>query len=107
MENRTIDLEQKYLDMIKDILKIYLGKSGVKAYVFGSRVQGRAKKTSDVDLALESMDGSKLDYFKIICKLKDAFMESNIKYSVDILDLNTISDNFKRCISNDLTELKY
>jgi predicted nucleotidyltransferase len=93
--------------MIKDILKLHLGGSGVKVYIFGSRAHGRTKKTSDIDLALESRDGSKLDYFDVICKLKDTFMESDTKYSVDILDLNTISDSFKRFISNDLTELKY
>ncbi|MDR2436684.1 MAG: nucleotidyltransferase domain-containing protein [Endomicrobium sp.] len=107
MKNRSIDLESKYLCMIKDILKVHLGESGIKVYIFGSRVQGRTKETSDIDLALKSTDGSKLDYFDVMCKLKDVFMESDIRYSVDILDLNNISDDFRKCISDDLVEVKY
>ncbi|MDR2399625.1 MAG: nucleotidyltransferase domain-containing protein [Endomicrobium sp.] len=107
MKNRSIDLKSKYVCMIKDILKVHLGKSGIKVYIFGSRVQGMTKETSDIDLALKSADGSKLDYFDVICKLKNVFMESDIKYSVDILDLNNISDNFRKCISDDLVEVKY
>jgi hypothetical protein len=34
-------------------------------------------------------------------------MESDIKYSVDMLDLNNISDNFRKCISDGLVEVKY
>ncbi|MDR0618258.1 MAG: nucleotidyltransferase domain-containing protein [Endomicrobium sp.] len=69
----------------------------MKVYLFGSRVQEKAKKTSD-DLALDN-NGNKVDYINVICKLKETFEESDIKYSIDILDLNEISDDFKQSIA--------
>jgi hypothetical protein len=31
-------------DFIKDVLKVHLRESGIKVYIFGSRVQDRTKK---------------------------------------------------------------
>ncbi|MDR2617006.1 MAG: nucleotidyltransferase domain-containing protein [Endomicrobium sp.] len=106
MNNKIISLEPKYLCMIKNILRDQLGDLGIKVYIFGSRVQGNTKKTSDIDLALDN-NGNKVDYINVICKLKEAFEESDIKYSIDVLDLNEISDEFKQSIACDLVEIMY
>jgi hypothetical protein len=52
-------------------------------------------------------NGEKVDYIGVICKLRETFEESNIKYSVDILDLNAISDDFNQNINRDLVEIVY
>ena len=103
--NKEIDLEPRYFEAVKNILNNRLKNSRIKVYVFGSRVNGKTKAASDIDLALDG--GVKLDYFKVIAPLKEDFEESNIKYSVDIIDLNTITDSFKKHIISDLTELEY
>jgi predicted nucleotidyltransferase len=104
---KTITLEIEYLEMVKDILRKNLASMGVKAYIFGSRVQSRAKPTSDIDIALEAENAQKLDYFKVISPLKEAFEESRIKYSVDVIDLNAIEESFKKHIISDLVEVAY
>ncbi|MDR2067102.1 MAG: nucleotidyltransferase domain-containing protein [Endomicrobium sp.] len=106
MNTKVIDLEPKYLCMIKNILRDQLGDLGIKVYIFGSRVQGKTKKTSDIDLALDN-NGNKVDYIDVICKLRETFEESDIKYSVDILDLNAITDDFKQNINHDFVEIVY
>ncbi|MDR1123038.1 MAG: nucleotidyltransferase domain-containing protein [Elusimicrobiota bacterium] len=103
--NKKISLEPKYLKMTEAILQNRLGGSEIKVYVFGSRARNAAKETSDIDLALDG--GAKLDYFKIICALKNDFEESDIKYSADIIDLNAIDESFKNHIKDDLIEIKY
>ncbi|MDR3256139.1 MAG: nucleotidyltransferase domain-containing protein [Endomicrobium sp.] len=102
---KTIDLEEKYWEMVKNILAFTLKGKNVKVYTFGSRVKGTTKRASDIDLALDA-NGTSLDYF-FIANMKSYFQESNIPYSVDIIDLNEISASFKEFIKNDLIEIEY
>ncbi|MBN1972950.1 MAG: nucleotidyltransferase domain-containing protein [Sedimentisphaerales bacterium] len=88
-----IDLEEQYLDEIKQILADKVPDCEVR--VFGSRIEGKAKKFSDLDLALVGKD--KLDWRKIEL-LKDAFSASDIPIIVDVIDFNAISDEFRKII---------
>lgn len=88
-----IDIEKKDLDEIKRILKEHVPDCEVRA--FGSRIDGRAKKFSDIDLALVGKE--KLDWRKIEL-LKDAFSASDIPIIVDVIDWNAISDEFRKII---------
>ena len=76
-----IDLEEKYLVEIKRILAENMPDCEVRA--FGSRVEGKAKKFSDLDLAL--VGSEKIDWRKIE-SLKDAFSSSDIPIIVDLID---------------------
>ena len=100
-----IKLEEKYLKQVKEILLKNLKDTNIKVFVFGSRTKQKCRQYSDLDLALK-LEDKKIDY-TIISNLKYDFEESLIPIKVDILDLNNISDNFKKCIENDLTELEY
>jgi uncharacterized protein len=90
-----IDIEKKDFDEIKRILKEHVPDCDVR--VFGSRIEGKAKKFSDIDLALVGKE--KLDWRKIEL-LKDAFSASDIPIIVDIVDWNAISNEFKKIIEN-------
>ena len=90
-----IDLEEKYLSEIKKILSELVPDCQVR--VFGSRIEGKAKKFSDLDLALVGKE--KLDWRKIE-SLKDAFSSSDIPIIIDVIDFNAISDEFKTIIEN-------
>lgn len=100
-----INLEEKYLKQVKKILFKHLSNTDIKVYVFGSRVKGKCKQYSDLDLALKN-DINKIDD-RIISNLKYAFEESLIPIKVDILDFNNITDTFKNFIEKDLVELNY
>lgn len=94
-----IDLEEKYINFIKEIINKHIQKC--KIYLFGSRVKDKARKYSDIDIAL---DCEKLDE-KILLKIKNDFENSTLPYEVDVLDLNNISESFKKHIKDDLTEI--
>lgn len=101
-----IDLEEKYLTELKDILEVFFRRQPweVKAYMFGSRVTGKAAARSDIDIALKA---EKAFPFGVISRLKEFFAASLIPYSVDVIDLNGISESFKAYIEKDLVEIKY
>ena len=90
-----IDLEEKYLLEIKRILAENMPDCEVR--VFGSRIEGKAKKFSDLDLAL--VGSEKINWRKIE-SLKDAFSSSDIPIIIDAIDFNAISDEFRKIIEN-------
>jgi predicted nucleotidyltransferase len=96
-----IKLEQKYLAVILKILNQYVPNCEVR--VFGSRITNNAKKYSDLDLVL--IADTKIDR-KHIEQLKDAFSESNLPISVDVIDWYTLSDEFKEIISKNYVVLR-
>ena len=92
--NSPVDISPNHLDMVLDILNKHL-PADVKVWVFGSRVNWTTKDSSDLDLALEG--NSALDHSTIV-QLETAFEESVLPYKVDIIDLNQVSDSFRRIV---------
>lgn len=89
-----IDLNEKHIEIIKNIIKKHLPNTSV--WVFGSRIKGTAKKYSDIDLVI--VKNQKIDR-KILYELAEEFEESDLPIRVEILDYCRISDNFKKIIN--------
>lgn len=68
-----------------------------RIYAFGSRVQGRARRFSDLDLAFDA--GRPLT-LREEARLFDAFDESDLPWRVDIVDLISCSPAFRREVEN-------
>jgi predicted nucleotidyltransferase len=64
--------------------------------VFGSRVQGRARPFSDLDIAL--VDSSPIPPYTL-GRLKEDFEESTLPFRVDLLDWQAISPEFRAVIA--------
>jgi hypothetical protein len=77
----TINLPNEWLQEIKAILARYLPEA--QAWMFGSRVSGKAKQWSDCDIAL--LSATPLNWQQLE-QLKDAFSESNLPIIVDLSD---------------------
>jgi predicted nucleotidyltransferase len=90
-----IDLDTNYLKEIKNILAELA--PGCEARVFGSRVTGKAKKYSDIDIIL--VDNHKLDW-RLIEKIKQALSESDIPIIADVLDWNALTPEFRKTIES-------
>ncbi len=84
-----IVLSDKHKKIIDTILsEIIPATLEVKVYVFGSRAMGTAKPASDIDLAFECSDNTKMP-FSILLKLGTAFEESDLPLFVDMIDIHT------------------
>ncbi len=88
-----LDLSSEDLGILNTILTEQM--PGVKVLAFGSRVKGRARKFSDLDLALDA--GSPIGWSRI-GDLKEAFSESDLPIKVDVIDLNDITDRFRELV---------
>lgn len=89
-----IDMTEAQSDEVKRILLEHVPDCEVRA--FGSRVTGRAKPWSDLDLALI---GSKALGFRRPGLLKEAFQESTLPFRVDVLDWHETLPSFQAIIN--------
>jgi predicted nucleotidyltransferase len=67
-------------------------------WVFGSRAKNRARRRSDLDLAI---GGSEPLPLNLTIDLKEDFLESDLPYFVDLVDVNAISPEFRARIQRD------
>jgi predicted nucleotidyltransferase len=83
-------------EQLGDIIKKRLPQ--VRIYLFGSRARGDNRPESDIDLALD--DGKKIS-LHILGEIREEIEESLMPYSVDIVDLQAVSSDFKKRIMKD------
>jgi predicted nucleotidyltransferase len=88
-----IDLPDTHLAVVKTLLHQYIPQYEV--WAFGSRVDGTAKRHSDLDVVIR---GQKEINIQQISNLRLAFEESDLPFRVDVLDWHTLSDEFKAII---------
>jgi len=96
-----IDLPPGHRQLVLDVLRANLPHPA-KAWVFGSRATGRARRYSDLDLLIDA--GRRLT-FDETAKLADAFSDSDLPYRVDVVDWQTIDDRFRALIAGERVPL--
>ncbi len=85
-----IDLAPHYLAEVRRLLAEYLPNAQV--WAFGSRVSATAAEGSDLDLVVRSPDGSASS----LTGLREAFRESSLPFTVELLDWATIPEHFRK-----------
>lgn len=88
-----IDLTEQQMQEVRAILTTQL--PNIPVWVFGSRVKGRAKPYSDVDLALITSEPLTL---RQQAELELAFTDSDLPFTVDLVDWASCSEAFKQII---------
>jgi type I restriction enzyme, S subunit len=84
-----IDLPADHRWLVLNILRAHLPPN-TKAWVFGSRTTGRARRYSD--LAIDAGRRLTLDE---TARLSEAFSESDPPYRVDLVDWHDINDRWR------------
>ncbi len=95
-----IALTERERDMIRGIISGII--PSFRVGVFGSRVTGRARKFSDIDLVVFTETPLAYD---VTARLKEAFSESDLSFRVDITDWATTSEKFRNIILRRCEEL--
>jgi predicted nucleotidyltransferase len=86
-------------EIVSRILARYVPDRPV--FVFGSRATGQAKRRSDLDIAVGGNEPLSL---RIQGDLADAFDESDLPIEVDVVDLASVSETFRKRISAEWAE---
>jgi predicted nucleotidyltransferase len=82
-----------HLQYLLEQLKLYV--PGATVWAFGSRIKGSHHPASDLDLAVLC---DKETALKILPKLNDIFIESNLPFKVQLLDFNRLPPNMQENI---------
>ena len=90
-----IDLSPEHQRLVLALLAEQLPPSA-QVWVFGSRATGRARRYSDLDLAIDAGRPLTVDE---TAYLREAFEESDLPYTVDVVDWHAISAPFRRIIA--------
>lgn len=88
-----VDLRPDQLEIVKAVLKAEVPKAEV--WAFGSRAKWTARDTSDLDLVLV---GERALPYRTIARLRRAFEESYLPFSVDVVDWHGVSEDFRTII---------
>lgn len=91
-----IQIEAKHLKIIQEILWKY----PYTFFVFGSRAKQEARPFSDLDLCFKSRIP-----LNIQAHIEEDFENSNLPFSVDLVDWNTLDLNFQKKIKNNLVRI--
>jgi len=97
-----IQLSPEQIQITKDILAQYA--PGKQACAFGSRVQGTARATSDLDVLILGSEALAPEYR---AELKLAFSESNLPFFVDLVEQSRISPEFFKQIAKQAESLTH
>ena len=95
-QNPIIDIRPDHWNIVQGILQKHVPQCEV--WAFGSRATWKAKKFSDLDLAIISDQPLSLD---ISASLRDDFSESDLPWKVDVVDWATTSESFRKIIERD------
>lgn len=93
-EYEAVDLDPKHRDIVVGLLATHVPGYEVRAY--GSRVKWKARQHSDLDLAVV---GAGRVRRVALLELREALAESDLPFRVDVLDWDTIPEEFRQEIN--------
>lgn len=96
-----MDIGPAYLSEVREILKRHV--PDLTVWAFGSRISGRAKRYSDLDLALVSTQPLPKN---TIWELRESFSDSDLPFRVDVIDLSAVSSEFKSAVESNHSVLQ-
>ncbi|MCI6098189.1 MAG: nucleotidyltransferase domain-containing protein [Selenomonadaceae bacterium] len=79
----------EYVLEVKEFTRKFWQNQPVRIYLFGSWARGEAKRSSDVDIAIESRE----DMSFLIGEFREALENSCIVYNVDVVDMNFAAES--------------
>lgn len=92
-EGAAIDILPRDALLVRSILDSHL--PDIDVWAFGSRATGKAKRYSDLDLALIS---DQRIAFSALAALEAAFEDSNLPFKVDIVEIASVAPAFRAII---------
>jgi len=98
-----IDLKPEHRAIVQAILREHLPEHA-QVWVFGSRATGKAHRGSDLDLAIDL--GQKLPP-EVESALHFVFEDSDLPWTVDIVDMRRINGIFRQNVEQDRVQLAW
>jgi len=95
-----MQLSNQEIHIIKEILNSFVPNA--ERWVFGSRACNQGAKYSDLDILLKTAEAISL---ATLGKLQEAFDESDLPFTVDLIDWHRITPEFRQLILKNAQKL--
>ena len=95
-----IDLPTEQLEQVRQIFLLHLHDGEV--FAFGSRVNGKAKKFSDLDLMIKTRAALP---WKTLAELRESFEDSDLPITVDVVDWSNCTERFRSIVAPQLVRI--
>lgn len=95
-----IDLSADQLAQVREIVRRHVQDG--ELFAFGSRVSGRAKKFSDLDLMIKATGDLPR---RTLADLRETFEASDLPITVDVVDWNTCTEQFRGLVGAQLVRI--
>ncbi len=82
--------EARWLEAIRAIVFRELAGVSARVWLFGSRARGTARRTSDIDIAVDGPIP-----IGLLSHVREALEESNVPVRVDVIDLRDADAGFR------------
>ena len=86
-------MNDKYVNITRDIILNLVDKENITVFLFGSRTEKDFRHDSDIDVGFISK--GKLDT-RLFNKIYEALENSIVPYHVDLVDFNKTNRNFRK-----------
>ena len=97
-----IDLPPEQLERVRAIVRAHLPAGQSAVFAFGSRVSGRAKKFSDLDLMIQAHAALP---WKTLEALRESFEDSDLPIAVDVVDWSHCTERFRGIVAPSLVRI--
>ena len=91
--------DQKYLNILKEIVLSIVDTEKVMVFLFGSRVSSHHNPNADADIGLFSDDTIPATLFH---QIRNAIEDSIIPWHVDIIDFTRVDSKFREEAAKDI-----
>lgn len=95
-----IDLPADQLEQVREIVRQHV--QGGEVFAFGSRVSGKAKNFSDLDLMIKA-DGSLP--WRTLAELRESFEASDLPITIDVVDWGACTEQFRSIVAPQLVRV--
>ena len=95
-ETASVDLRPDHLAIVRAVLRRHVPDR--KAFAFGSRATGAAKRHSNLDLAILGDEPLPLD---TMSALAEDFVESDLPFKVDVVEWARVEETWRGTIRRD------
>lgn len=90
---RKMTSDQKYLDLLKDLVLSQVDTDKVKVFLFGSRALPNYPSRADADIGLDADEPIPSEVYH---KIRNAVEDSMIPWDVDIVDFTRVDPQFRK-----------
>ncbi len=97
--SKTLQMTDSERALLERLLREYL--PSVRVWAYGSRVSGKARPNSDLDLVVFAGEGQR----DAVAELRDALAESDLPFKVDLHIWDDLPESFHRQIEACYVEL--